>query len=304
MNTKNLLHTNREAVRILVLEKLGKSESDMEKDKVLLKKWIEFQKQLPEIPCDNFLEVFLIVNKFNLEKCKKKISNYYGIRHDMPELYIDKNPKLDHMQSIANVVYAIPLPKLTPSLSRVTVIKLKDIDPEKFNIENFIAHTYNVVEIRVREDMVLTDTVIYDMEGIQLGHLLKIRLAPMRKAVKVLEMVFSTRLEALHYINIPSSMQVLLNFVKAMLKEKMRKRIHVHKDWKQLHKHVPEEVLPEDYGGKCLTLNVLHGLWVEKFEECQELFDYIEKFARKEDKREGETIDSSINHDLKNICID
>lgn len=57
-----------------------------------------------EIAEDNILELFLIVNKFNLEKCKKKLACYYQIRKEIPELYLNTNPKLKHMQLIANVV--------------------------------------------------------------------------------------------------------------------------------------------------------------------------------------------------------
>lgn len=37
--------------------------------------------------------------------------------------------------------------------------------------------------------------------------------------------MFSTRLEGIHYINLPSSMQMLVSVVKTVLPEKMRKRV-------------------------------------------------------------------------------
>lgn len=89
--------------------------------------------------------------------------------------------------NIAAFRYVIPLPKLTPSLSRVTLVKLKDFDPEKFKPVNLFAHTYNIVEIRIREDMQLTDSIIYDMEGCQVKHLMKMRLGMMRNSATVLE---------------------------------------------------------------------------------------------------------------------
>lgn len=69
-------------------------------------------------------------------------------------------------------------------------MKLKDVDPEKFNPINYFAHSYNVLEIRIREDMVLTDTLVYDMEGLQLGHIFKLRIGVLRKAATVLEVSF------------------------------------------------------------------------------------------------------------------
>lgn len=51
MNTNTLLHTNREEVRKAVLEKLGKTEQDVQEDMQLIKNWLQYQKHLPEIPC-------------------------------------------------------------------------------------------------------------------------------------------------------------------------------------------------------------------------------------------------------------
>ncbi|XP_066153744.1 alpha-tocopherol transfer protein-like [Euwallacea fornicatus] len=302
----SLLHKNREEVRHLVIQKLGKSERDLEEDKGCLRGWFEHQKHLPKVPCDAILEIFLVVNKFNLEKCKIKLSNYYTMRNTIPELYVGKNPKMEHMKLIANVIYIIPLPNLTPSLSRVTIIKLKDINPDNFDAFNFFAHSCNIVEIRIREDMALHDTLIYDLEGVQLGHIFKLRVGAIRKAAKVLENVFSTRLEGIHYINLPSSMQMVLSLVTPMLKEKMRKRIHVHKDVGSLQTHVPKEVLPEDYGGHGASLDFLHGLWLQKLERYQSLFDHLETLVSRniQSQKEGDDGGPNLLSTFKELSID
>lgn len=283
MDTKSLLHSNRDEVKKDVLDEMGKSETDLQMDIKFLKNWFVYQTHLPEIPDDNILEVFLVVNKFNLEKCKKKLEMYFTIRKEIPELYTDKNPKLPHMNEIADAVYCIPLPKLTPSLSRITVMKLKNQDPESFNALNYFAHTYNVLEIRIREDMILSDTIVYDMEGLKLGHLLKLGPGTIRKSATVLEKVFSSRIEGIHYINSPSSMQILIKLAKTMLKEKIRKRVHVHENLESFYKHLPVQILPQDYGGDIPSLSELHDLWKMKFRENQELFDNLEKLTVKKD---------------------
>uniref|UniRef100_A0AAR5Q9D2 CRAL-TRIO domain-containing protein n=2 Tax=Dendroctonus ponderosae TaxID=77166 RepID=A0AAR5Q9D2_DENPD len=308
MNFNNLLHTNKEEVRSAVLEKLGKSADDIENDKQLLKNWFQYQTHLPEVPCDSVLELFLIVNKFNLEKCKKKLCNYYTIRNEIPDMYVNKNPKFDHMKDIANTVYVIPLPKLTPSLSRVTLIKLKDFDPVKFKPLNFFAHTYNIVEIRIREDVLLTDSIIYDMEGCQAKHLMKMRLGLLRNSATILEKVFSTRLEGIHYINLPSSMQVIVNLMKTLLKEKMRKRLHVHKDLESLQKHFSKEILPQEYGGECRSIIELHELWLRKLDHHQELFDHLDTLLPPSSNNASQEIEVNIPENcvsnFQQLCID
>lgn len=50
MNVDNLLHCDKAFVRRAVLEKLGKNEEVMEKEKNLLVEWLGNQPKLPEIP--------------------------------------------------------------------------------------------------------------------------------------------------------------------------------------------------------------------------------------------------------------
>ncbi|XP_050302175.1 alpha-tocopherol transfer protein-like [Anthonomus grandis grandis] len=308
MDMDSLLHTDKTRVRRLVLEKLDKSEEILCKDVQLLKNWFKYQKHLPQIPCDNILELFLIVNKFNLEKCKKRLENYFTIRKEIPDLYVEKHPNLEHMRSIAQTVYIIPLPKLTPSLSRVTIMKLKDLDPEKFVALNFFAHSYNIVEIRIREDVVLTDTIVYDMEGIQLSHLLKLRIGAIKKSTTVLEKVFSSRVEGIHYINLPASMQVFVNLVKTMLKEKIRKRIYVHKNLESLHEHLTQSILPKDYGGTEASLDELHDLWIRKLDANREVFDYLDTLAPKGQescsKNDFLAEEELFESNFRSLCID
>lgn len=50
MNVDNLLHRDKAFIRRAVLEKLGKNEETMQKEKKLLVEWFEDQRKLPEIP--------------------------------------------------------------------------------------------------------------------------------------------------------------------------------------------------------------------------------------------------------------
>ncbi|XP_060533762.1 uncharacterized protein LOC132706435 [Cylas formicarius] len=303
MAAENLLHTDREAVRKLVLETLGKTEADVLRALDQLRKWnSEFCEDY--VLGDNALELFLIINKFNWEKCVQKIETYYKISSIVPELYVNKNPRLWHMKEIADVVYCIPLPKLTPTLSRVIVFRLRELDSDKFHPYDFFAHTYNVAEIRLREDMVLTDTLFYDFEGMKLSHFLKLTPIHLKKSSTVFERVFSSRVEGIHYLNMPSSMDKLVRLVKLMLKEKIRKRVHVHKNLESLYKHLPRDVLPSDYGGHCQPLSELHELWKRKLEDCQGIFDDLEKVRSLDTSSPLKDPAPSEPDGFRNLCLD
>lgn len=99
---------------------------------------------------------------------------YYTIRGLLPEIYENINPRLAHMQDMMDVGYCMPLPQLTDQLYRVTINKLHDHNPERFDPYLFFAQNLNVLEIRVHEDYMIGDIVVYDFKGVSLNHIAKI----------------------------------------------------------------------------------------------------------------------------------
>lgn len=60
-------------------------------------------------------------------------------------------------------------------------------------------------------------------------------------------------------MNVSPLVDTIVNFVKPFIKEKIRNRIHIHSDMESLHKFIPKDVLPEEYGGTAGKLQVFHG---------------------------------------------
>lgn len=63
----------------------------------------------------------------------------------------------------------------------------------------------------------------------------------------------------MHMLNLPSFTEALFNLFKSFMKEKMRKRLIIHKqgDLSRLHQIIGSEVLPVEYGGSNGTLQEL-----------------------------------------------
>lgn len=52
----------------------------------------------------------------------------------------------------------------------------------------------------------------------------------------------------------------IYNWIKPLLKEKIRNRVHIHTDGlESLYKFVPKDILPEEYGGTAGKLQEFHG---------------------------------------------
>lgn len=67
------------------------------------------------------------------------------------------------------------------------------------------------------------------------------------------------KLKEVHIVNISPLVYTIIEWVKPFLKEKIRNRIHVHQDMESLHKWVPKDVLPEEYGGTAGKVQDFHG---------------------------------------------
>ncbi|CAH2010049.1 unnamed protein product [Acanthoscelides obtectus] len=237
---------------------LGKSRRDTKDSTEVIRKWCESQSHLPEVPCDELIESFLVANRFLVERTKEKLDMYYTIRSLLPECFENKNPKLPNMKEIVKVVYYCPLPKMTRELYRVNIVKITG-EPESFDAYDCFGHQLNINEIRLQEEIVLGDILIIDFADIKVGHVMKFTPIHMRKASIILEKVFSNRIKGIHMINAPVYVEPVINLLRSFLKQKLLNRIHVHSSPKLLLNHISSEILPKDYGGSERPLKELNG---------------------------------------------
>ncbi|KAJ8966984.1 hypothetical protein NQ314_003171 [Rhamnusium bicolor] len=237
---------------------------------------------------------FLILNKFSIETTKLKLDMYYTLRTLIPEIYENKNPRLPHMKKVADKNYVIPLPKITKEGYRVTILKPTDDNPDNFDPYDFFGHCYNIIEIRIQEDIPFGDVLVYDFQFFKKGHILKMTPISVKKSVIVLEKVFSNRVKAIHFINTPSYIDILLAILRPLLKPKLNKRLHVHQKSDAILKCISKDILPKDYGGDELSLFELNELWKNKLSEYQDRFDALDKMRTNEKLRPTPLVNDEI----------
>lgn len=73
---------------------------------------------------------------------------------------------------------------------------------------------------------------------------------------------FGTKIKGIHILNAPSFVDKFVFIVKQGLKEKVANRLHVHNTFEELHKEIPKEVLPKDFGGDGPSCAKLAGILV------------------------------------------
>lgn len=64
----------------------------------------------------------------------------------------------------------------------------------------------------------------------------------------------------IHFINVSSFGQHVVNFLKQFVKPKIMERFVCHENSENLHKYIPKKYLPKDYGGEQPSLNDMKGV--------------------------------------------
>merc|ERR1711911_207842 len=87
-----------------------------------------------------------------------------------------------------------------------------------------------------------------------------------RKAVNSWQDVNPVRTKSMYYINTWVNVHVIMNIFKTFMKEKLRRRLHLHRGngHKVLRTIVPLHNLPEEYGGTGPSVTDLIGDWKAK----------------------------------------
>lgn len=59
-----------------------------------------------------------------------------------------------------------------------------------------------------------------------------------------------TRVQAIHILNANTLLQQVVSFMKQFFSPKVMERIVIHDSVEELHKYLPKQYLPKDYGGE------------------------------------------------------
>ncbi|XP_063917933.1 uncharacterized protein LOC135133460 isoform X2 [Zophobas morio] len=286
-NEINIFH-NPSTARSSILQIYDKTEESLSEEVQKLKDWMKTQHHLPEMLDDHSVENFLILNKFRTERAKKGIDMYYSFRSKLPDFAGTMNPTCPNMKQVAEMMYYVPLPKMTKEMYRVMIYKsrikgkIEQVDPyDVFRMST------NLAEMRLKQDIMFGEVIIFDMDGMTIPFLSKLTPVYAAKTMTVYK-VYSLPLKRVFIVNTVPYVSTLMTVIKAFLKPKIFERIHVCKDTSILREHLPLEMLPSDYGGTEKSIEQLHELTQRRFRSYQERFDLLDELRVNESLRPSE----------------
>ena len=203
---------------------------------------------------------------------------YYTIRTLIPEIFQKGNLNLENIKKVFDDWYMFYFPVLVNDVRRVYYVR-----PKRFNVVEPVSVSavfFAMYEVRLREDFIVDDIFIFDMDNYSVGDVQKLtptvfsnfygiyqvlRYYNHEKAtfnrLKFPQKVYALRLHKLIYLNCPSYMTIIVTILKTVLKAKLFARAEFYSDDLGIKKLFSKEVLPKEYGGDGPSLDELNGIF-------------------------------------------
>jgi hypothetical protein len=163
-------------------------------------------------------------------------------------------------------------------------------------------HCLNIYEVRLHEDRLKGDIIVFDMSTFTFADLAGLNPVLLAKQAVSFEVscqnsqfshynsdnrqkVYSMRVKQIYIVNGPSYVAQLLALLKAVVNPKIFNRIEVCRDESVLKNLMPRDDLPKDYGGDGPSLEELNEMVRQKLAQYQDRFDQLDKLKVDENLR-------------------
>lgn len=144
------------------LAEIAKNELNEDPDRIegdlkSLRDWLQKSPHIKARSDDQFLIAFLRGCKYSLQRVKEKLDLYYSIRRAIPEIFIDRHPRLEKVRELMKLGVVLPFPQTeTPSSPRILIIRPGCYDADKYSVMETFKISTMIFEIMMREDDNLT----------------------------------------------------------------------------------------------------------------------------------------------------
>ncbi|XP_060532820.1 alpha-tocopherol transfer protein-like [Cylas formicarius] len=271
------------------VSEIYKNDKDLKKTDVeAIFDWVSKQPHLPEISEIQAI-LFLQSCYYSNELAKTTIDNYFTVKTLCPDIFGNRNPNNPSVKHAMNTVLMTVLPKLTPEGYATVFMRLIDCNPENYNFAHQIRNFDMAVLLYLHQNGPVKGMhLVFDMQGVVFGHLTRLSIVVMKKLLYYLQEAMPIRLRGLHYINAVPFIDKVLAMMKPFMKKELTEALHVHAESiESFYKFVPQNCLPEEYGGECERLDILHENIKCAINDNVSFFEYEESQTVDEKKRPG-----------------
>ncbi|KAK8734202.1 hypothetical protein OTU49_006058 [Cherax quadricarinatus] len=256
-----------------------------------IRDWLKHQPHITARLDDWTILRFLRGCKFSLQRTKEKLDMFYTCKTLCPEWYKNRDPQDKKIRAILELGLVLPLPRVNEHQRTIVLCRPGHRDPASTSINDMARTVFTIFDVLLDEDETAWVTgleVLLDTAELNFQHAAQMTPSVVKKATTIMQEGYPMRPKGLHYINTPAAFDTVFNIFKSFMKEKMRKRVHIHgTDMESLYRHVPKSVLPVEYGGTNGTIEEITKYWIERLDARRDWLLEDEKYVVDESKRPG-----------------
>ncbi|XP_069698611.1 retinol-binding protein pinta [Periplaneta americana] len=265
-----------EAARQHAAEYLHEREDQRDADIRVIVNWLRTQPHIRARLDPVNVVRFLRGCKFDHERTKLKICNYYELRARCPEWFSQRDPCLPEIQELLRLGVFLPLRRRDAHGRLVVLIRVAVHNPKKHRQSDVFKVGKMALELALEDDEAISVfgvAAVFDLRGVTLGHAMQLPPHVVKKAVHAWQDCYPVRTKSLDFVNAPRYVNVVLNIFRRFMTEKLRQRVHIHgRSLESLHTVVAPDLLPLEYGGTDGTLQDLIDYWRDHVTEKREWF--------------------------------
>lgn len=217
-----------------------------------MRRWIKTQAHIKKIRLDSsFLLRFLRMQKFEVKEACEILDKYLTMRVQHPTWFQNLDCRDSKLAELVDMGYIIALPDRDAHGRRVIFSKAAAFDPTRFTTSDMMrAHimTFETL-LNDEQNQVSGFTYVFDEKSVTWNQLSIWTPSEVSKAFSCCERALPMRHREIHFLNLPWTMSLILQFAKSLLSDKLRKRFQTHSSLESLGGFVDVNVLPSEYGG-------------------------------------------------------
>jgi CRAL/TRIO domain len=149
----------------------------------------------------------------------------------------------------------------------VTIIRLNDLDVSKFFYVDIVKMVLMMFDTRFTmfddyESRIASgENFVIDGRGMSFRHFLNVasNLKTVRLYMRFLQEVSPFIIKNMHFVNCSAVVDRMFSLVKPLLKKELIDVMHFHRSGlESLHKFIPKDILPQEYGGTLGAIGDIH----------------------------------------------
>ncbi|XP_067618036.1 retinol-binding protein pinta [Eurosta solidaginis] len=222
------------------------------------------------------LYFFLRSCKYDVDRTKKKLKNFYQMRAERIEWFSNRDPFLPEIQTLLKLGVFLPVDGVDSKNRKVVIIRAAAHDPKQHSQNNVFKVSKMVLDLLLTcepDNCGRGIVAIFDMAGVQLGHALQLNARMIKHSVESWQ-AYPCQPKLLEFINAPTHVNIFLNTFRLFMTPKMRSRVVVQRRLTT----VECDGLPKDIGGNGPTYKELACKWKQFVESNVDFYREYDKY--------------------------